>query len=124
MTPELLVRGATAKEPHIKRVTSKVVMFAQAWLMWKMVYIAKVPTKIGRRPISSEPGPQNVGPAIKANEEEGGYKVAYFPRDVEVMRDSWHRRGWGRRSERVVRDNVSQCNSITSLAGQVDTICT
>ena len=66
MTPELLVRGATAKKPHIKRVTSKVVMlFAQAWPMWKMVYIARVPTKMGRRPTSSEPGPQNVGPSIK-----------------------------------------------------------
>jgi hypothetical protein len=65
MTPVLLVRGATAKKPHIKRVTSKVViLFAQAWPMWKMVYIARVPTKMGRRPISSEPGPQNEGPII------------------------------------------------------------
>jgi hypothetical protein len=47
-------------------VTSKVVMlFAQAWPMWKTVYIARVPTKIGRRPTSSEPGPQHVGPSIK-----------------------------------------------------------
>ena len=66
MTPELLVRGATAKKPHKKRVTSRVVMlFAQAWPMWKMVYIARVPTKMGRHPTSSEPGPQNVGPSIK-----------------------------------------------------------
>ncbi len=65
-TPVLLVRGATAKKPHIKRVTSKVVMlFAQAWPMWKMVYIARVPIKMGRRPMSSEPGPQKVGPNMK-----------------------------------------------------------
>lgn len=33
-TPLLLVRGATAKKPHKKRVTSKVVMsFAHAWPM-------------------------------------------------------------------------------------------
>ena len=33
--------------------------------MWKMVYIARLPIKMGRRPINSEPGPQNVGPTIK-----------------------------------------------------------
>jgi hypothetical protein len=62
MTPELLVRGATAKKAHVKRVTSKVFMlFAQVWPKSKMVHIARVPTKMGRRPTSSEQGPQNVG---------------------------------------------------------------
>src|SRR6266852_2577282 len=57
----------------------------------------------------------------KANKEEGSYEVAYFPPDMEFMRNSWHRRGWRRRSERAVRDNVSQYNLITSLPGQVGT---
>jgi hypothetical protein len=66
MTPVLFVRGATAKKPQKKRVTSKVVMlFARAWPMWKRVYMAKVPMKMGRRPMSSEPGPQKVGPSMK-----------------------------------------------------------
>jgi hypothetical protein len=65
-TPLLLVRGATAKKPQIKRVTSKVVMsFAHAWPMWKTVYIASVPIKMGRRPMSSEPGAQKMGPSMK-----------------------------------------------------------
>jgi len=66
MTLVLLVSGAMAKKPQRKRVTSKVVMsFAWAWLMWKRVKRVRVPMKTAHRPMSSEPGLQNVGPSMK-----------------------------------------------------------
>lgn len=62
MTPLEFVRGATAKKPDRKRVTSKVSMFlARAWPRIKIVYDTIVTIKIGRRPNNSLPGPQNSG---------------------------------------------------------------
>jgi hypothetical protein len=119
MTPELLVRGATAKKPHIKRVTSKVVMlFAQASPMWKIVYMARVPTKMGRRPISSEPGPQNVGPNIKPTRKR---VVTRLPTSlptwkscaiVGIEED-------GAEEPNVLIHDVSQCNLITTQVSSV-----
>ena len=58
MTPPEFVKGAHAKKPEMKRVTSRVsIFFARAWPRWKIVYKTMATTNIFLRPISSLPGP-------------------------------------------------------------------
>ena len=47
---------------------------ARAWPRWRTAYALRVRRKIGRRPRSSEPGPQNSGP------------ITYPQRKTEVTR--------------------------------------
>ena len=89
-TPELLLRGATGEETTYKPGDKQ----RRHVLRARLAYVEdgvhrESADKGGPSTNQLRAGTLEYRADHKANEEEGRYDVAYFPRHVEFMRDDW-----------------------------------